>query len=105
MRIHSAGVRVTEPGHSLCLGETGGLKQPTALLVFAGWSQGPCRSGHFAVDEEVVDRDEDHGGQEAANEDLHQTEKECAPTDKGEARQQKLIEILHHPPVREQQAE
>lgn len=80
------------------------MKQPTALMVFAGWCQRWRGLGRLAADEVVVDRDEDHGCQKAADEDLHQAEEERAPTDKGEARQQKLIEILHHPPVREQQS-
>ena len=52
-----------------------------------------------------MDRNEDHGGQEAAEEAFDQAEEERAQTDEGEARQQKLIEILYRPPVWEQHAE
>ena len=73
-------------------------------MMFAYRLHGRCDFGRFAADEVVVDWDKEHSSQEAADEDLPQAEEERAPTDEGEAWQQKLIEILHHPPVWEQQA-
>jgi len=59
--------------------------------------------GRLAAGEVVPNRDKEHSSQEAADETLHQAEEERAPTDKGEAGQQKLIDFLHCPPIGEQE--
>src|SRR3989304_1607518 len=68
---------------------------------------GGHRRGRFALlssGEEVIDGDEQDGGPETGDEALDLPEEERPPAAKGEAGEDELPGVLHHPPVGEERS-